>query len=1510
MSRHYYNKGNKYKKDYYNNYNYDYYNDNNYNYYNNNQNNNRYKNNNNNYKNYKKAKYDYYNYNGGNTKFKQQIDNDIKNDYFNKKFNQEINNTAFEEEPKLILSPNLSENNFKSADNIISNDIEQKNEEIIDNDILNNEIKGLKDEFYNKYMGIYEKKIDIKDIEKYCEEINKKEVMKGELQYNEDFQRNKANSSSFDKRNYEIFKVVHGVDKKGNKTNIIDISFNKKGIEENNLYLNNPEYFSYFRRGFSLYELNGKLIILRKGLIKFNELPYDFYKIYGKNKYELSFDYKDSEENSLEEKTNFQELLKSIFYPIYKYLSEKNFISIYKLLKANGENAQISYNSSLQKWVIASKNVSLLCVNIKDLYENYEPLHKNSMKPTRYNIAFQIGLCWFDILENKSNEEIENIKKLMNNKTFCGEYCGNQYHEHLIRHSKHTIYFYSIVDNNDENNICLPIEETFDIFKKLNLDYVNYEYMGKYKNKNELFEGIHKIYKSIAEKSILYEEEGDVLYFINEPDKKVISLCKVKTLEYKIYRKLREKIKNELKNDEHEFNMNRKKISQFFNEVQVFSQNFKLPNPLEFYFTVSDMAFRFIEFYKNKFTGEHPEFDLHTTYLDLIEMIHSIMDYNNTLESKNNNLTIQEKINNLYLSKKHIQIFLLAPPCYIPDEYFISINAKYNIKTSYKFISFNNLDNYFSSRCTNNNDKIEVEVVLINYLEENTFNKINKYLSDNQYIIAFGINSKQFNAAKEIFIEKLKNPDFFIYNKNTGLFPYFKNKNNETNINNLFKTFLNQCYKILFEMKKSFPNKVKIYDTFDKEDSKIKIYMNDFEQIINDILTLVNNTEYEKKILKEIENYINDTNKTDENNLKEDNNNTKDVINLKESNIDIEYITSSIKPKNNIKSKYFNSDIISLYSEHENLYMPLVPKFLRYEETLINSKLSTTPKNNSLSTIIVLIPITLPGSGKTEIIKYLKQSCQKYGIVFDYISSDDIRKKEIELYMQKIPGITEREAFTKSRNFYNKSFQQEIENKFKTIYLDNKIKHSVLFIDKNHPPNAINKTIEPMKKIITDLTNMNKQVSFIGLIPECINNFIIGPDLFLPFSLSYLIQCYIRVRNRTNHPLMNQNRKDLLLFLMGSFLKNFIGVSLDSTKLMNLYSIERTIKLPFTDEIDDSQFPEDILVPSSFFIGTLVDSKYDFSVTTSDSENFENKINKHFFNIDTKIPFDSKHEIRYKLKNNIFYPTRELTSSKIELMIKNFFNVKNNDVLNNYENFDDSNNETLNEIKLKNFIYIAIIFRGDVMCFKLKPKIYKTLKSILQYFPNFNSEEEKTEIKNLSSSLQVIKSIALPKGWNFPHKMRGNYFHVTTLYKGNKSFEEIENNLAYKQYSEDKNIFVTIIGLIYVPEGILCLLVKLNDGIICNGEYPHMTIIRNKYPPKYSNFVIKECLKYKDIKNEYDKKMKNINNEDEINTNKKEDFIRRKQIVIDDNKVTAYFVLYEKSLEIKGTMHAFEKEDI
>ena len=1499
--RNYYNKGRKY----YNNYNENYYDKNDYNNnYNNNYNDNDYYNYNNSYynrdnknrsnnynsNNNRKQYYNNYDYNGLSTKRQEKYSNKYgKEDYFTQKFNKEISQNdkiLNDEETKIIISPSLKQNGniIETEKKIIKEeDKNPEKEELVDADLI-------------EYIEKYTKTLDYHEMEKYCEEINKTEVTKAELKYKNsllDKNINQTDVEKFRPKNYEIFKVVHSLDKKNKPTNIIDFSFNKKGIEENNLYLNNPEYFSFFRRGFSLYKNNNNLIILRKGLIKFLELPYDFFKIYQNNKYELNFNYKDFEENSLEEKTNYQNLLKSIFYPLYKILSQNKKISIYTLLKANGENAQITYNTNLKKWVIASKNVSLICKNSYELYENYEPLHKFNNKPTRYNIAFQIALCWFDILEKKTEDEINLIKKKMDNFTFCGEYCGNQFHEHLIRHINHTIYFYSIVENNSKE-VCLPIEETFNIFNELKLDFVRMKFIGTFDNKNNLFDGIHSLYKSIAEKPIQIEEEGDVIYFVDE-NKKIINLCKIKTLEYKIYRKLREKIKNELLN-ENGFNMNRKKISQFFNEVQTISQNFNLPNSLEFYFSICDLAFRFIDYYKQKFSGDNPEFNLHTSYLDLIEMIHSIIDDTILFQSKsisNNALTIQDMINNSYNNKKSIQIFIFTPPCYLSDDFFMLIKKKYsNIHFSYKFNSFDDDQKNLVFKQDN-----LIEIILINYLDENCFNNIDKKIFENQFIIAFGISSKEFESAKEKFSVKLNNPDFFIYNKNSGLFNYFKNKNKEDKINLLFKNFLNQCRKILFDVKKNYPNKIKIYDIYDNNLNEN--YIADFDKIINDIKTIINSTEYEKNILEQIENNI-------QSKLNNDNNNSKENENINENNkIETNYIKNIISKKETTEhSKYYNSNIINLYQEHTNPFLNLIKNFISYEESQQKSKndslKNAITNNNNISKVIILIPITLPGTGKTELINYLKIYTKKYNVYFEYISSDEIRKKEIEKLMINIPGMTEKEAFMRSRNNYNKSFVEDIENKFKKIYLDNKIKNTLIYIDKNHPPNAINKSIEPIKKIMSDFTNCNKQVLFVGLIPDCINNFKLGENGGLPFSLSYLIQCYVRVRNRKNHPLMNQNRKDLLLFLMGSFIKNFIGVSLDNNKLMTLYSIDKTFKLQFTDEIEDNQFPEDILVPSSYFIGTLVDSKYDSTVATSDSENFENKINKYFFNVDGDVAYDDKNEIKYKLKKNIFYPTKELLSNRVELMIKNFFISEDN---------------INNEIKLKNFIYIAIIFRGQNNCFKIKPKIYKMMKLIKRAYSNLSFEEYK-EVDEIASSFQVILNINLPKNWYFPHKLRGNYWHITTLYKGNKSFEEIEDTLPYKQYAEDKKIFVYIIGMVYVPEGIICLLVRLNEGIEIAGNFPHMTIIRNKYPPKYSNNVIKEFMKYKEIKTEYERVMFASNDLNNINTSKEikdqyfyGEFIKRRQIKIDDNLVWAYFIIFEKPFEVQGFMHAFEKDE-
>ena len=59
-----------------------------------------------------------------------------------------------------------------------------------------------------------------------------------------------------------------------------------------------------------------------------------------------------------------------------------------------------------------------------------------------------------------------------------------------------------------------------------------------------------RVFKDVAKSEIAEEEEGNVLYFIKRPSSEsgerseVLSLCKLKTLEYRLFRKMREKLRN------------------------------------------------------------------------------------------------------------------------------------------------------------------------------------------------------------------------------------------------------------------------------------------------------------------------------------------------------------------------------------------------------------------------------------------------------------------------------------------------------------------------------------------------------------------------------------------------------------------------------------------------------------------------------------------------------------------------------------------------------------------------------------------------------------------------------------------------------------------------------------------------------------------------------------------------------------------------------------------------------
>ena len=142
---------------------------------------------------------------------------------------------------------------------------------------------------------------------------------------------------------------------------------------------------------------------------------------------------------------------------------------------------------------------------------------------------------------------LDALKLKMANHTFVGEHVGNQAYQHLIRYKEVSIHFYAIVKN-DSKLCCLDPEETLKILKQFNLVCVKTQSLGIFHNYSDLQHCLAKIYKDVAISSIHEGEEGAVLYFIKRDRRSpllncCLSLCKLKTLEYRLYRKLREKLK-------------------------------------------------------------------------------------------------------------------------------------------------------------------------------------------------------------------------------------------------------------------------------------------------------------------------------------------------------------------------------------------------------------------------------------------------------------------------------------------------------------------------------------------------------------------------------------------------------------------------------------------------------------------------------------------------------------------------------------------------------------------------------------------------------------------------------------------------------------------------------------------------------------------------------------------------------------------------------------------------------
>ena len=279
------------------------------------------------------------------------------------------------------------------------------------------------------------------------------------------------------------------------KALLADIALKDRNNEDK-LYKKDPNLQSILRRGTSFLIINKKVSWARKGQKKF-------------------FEFKNE-----------------------NIPSDLQSTSIYKTIKANGENAQISFNLETSSWIIGSKNVSLAARTESDL-EFYSSL--------RFNFAKMIALTWFKILSKVDNKE--ELKAEMTGKSFIGEYVGNPDCQHIIKYDEVNIQFFAIVNHSDDSNYCEKTREAFQVFRRFGLPFVWFEEVIIEKSAFE--NRFQEILVEIKELSIEVANEGVVFYFNGESG--VEWMCKVKCLEYKYLRKLREKIKDNEKNGFKEF---------------------------------------------------------------------------------------------------------------------------------------------------------------------------------------------------------------------------------------------------------------------------------------------------------------------------------------------------------------------------------------------------------------------------------------------------------------------------------------------------------------------------------------------------------------------------------------------------------------------------------------------------------------------------------------------------------------------------------------------------------------------------------------------------------------------------------------------------------------------------------------------------------------------------------------------------------------------------------------------
>ena len=240
----------------------------------------------------------------------------------------------------------------------------------------------------------------------------------------------------------------------------------------------------------------------------------------------------------------------------------------------------------------------------------------------RYEYVLDFAKKWFNILVKlfKTKEDLEEFKKVIAFHTFIGENVGDQYHQHIKIYKEGDIIFYGIVDHMKyDTEICLPLNKSFEIFKKFGFTMVPMDKSENFDNFDDLKTYLDDKYDEILLKTIKQSGEGNVVYFVGigeNGEEKVVSIAKLKTFEYRFYRKIREKIEVLLERYQKQKNLGFGDLqSNLKKESEELAENFKEELNFDKYIRFSEFVFNYI----TKYDNEKHYFDVFAEFIHILK---------------------------------------------------------------------------------------------------------------------------------------------------------------------------------------------------------------------------------------------------------------------------------------------------------------------------------------------------------------------------------------------------------------------------------------------------------------------------------------------------------------------------------------------------------------------------------------------------------------------------------------------------------------------------------------------------------------------------------------------------------------------------------------------------------------------------------------------------------------------------------------------------------------------------